>query len=218
MTATREPVSRIERDHPGDHDEVWLEEIRHRAAEQLAAHVPPRYADAYPDNPAVQGWVRTVVAEAVRRQRGALPSIRRGPSLILLGPTGVGKTYQAYGALHAIAESGVQCSWRFITAADLYAQLRPRHGVDAEKMFTSYADVSLLVVDDLGAAKASEWVEEVNYRLINHRYDHILPTLITSNVPAAQLKDHLGERVKSRLTEMADRVLMTGVDRRIRHD
>lgn len=210
-----DPIVLIERDHPAAYDEVWIEEARRQAAERLAEFVPPRYVDAHPDNADVASWVRRVVAATIKGQRGAVPSVRRGPSLVLLGPTGVGKTHQAYGALHALAASGVQCRWTFTTAADLYARLRPRHGVDSEAEFQRYADAPVLVLDDLGAAKDSEWVEEINYRLINHRYEYMLPTLITSNVPVSELGAQLGERVKSRLTEMADRAVMVGDDRRM---
>lgn len=209
-----EPIVRIERDHPGDHDPVWLDEIRQQAAARIADFVPPRYAQARADNAEVCTWVRGVVAHAVHHRRGAVPSVRRGPSLLLLGPTGVGKTHQAYGALHALSESGVQCAWMFTTAADLYARLRPRSGVDAEAEFRRYASANLLVLDDLGAAKGSEWVEEVNYRLINYRYEHMLPTLITTNVRPADLEQEIGKRVASRLLEMADRAAMVGHDRR----
>lgn len=208
------PIVRIERDHPGDHDSVWLDEIRQQAAHRLAESVPPRYAGARPDNAEVCRWVREVVDHAVKTQRGTVPSVRRGPSLLLLGPTGVGKTHQAYGALHAFAESGVQCSWKFTTAADMYAHLRPRSGVDTEAEFGRYALAPLLVIDDLGAAKGSEWVEEVNYRLINFRYEHMLPTLITTNVRPGDLEQEIGKRVASRLLEMADRAAMVGTDRR----
>lgn len=208
------PIALVERDHPGNHDPVWLDEVRRRAAERTAAGIPTRYADANANQPDVCSWVRALVADAATQQRGAVPTVRTGPSLLLLGPTGVGKTHQAYGALHALAASGVQCGWIFTTAADLYARLRPRHGVDSEHEFNRYAATSLLLLDDLGAAKGSEWVEEINYRLINHRYEHMLPTLITSNVPAGELGATLGERVASRLVEMTSRAAMTGDDRR----
>jgi DNA replication protein DnaC len=138
----------------------------------------------------------------------------RGPSLLLLGPTGVGKTHEAFGALRGLAERMSLSTIRAVTAADLYARLRPRAGVDAEAEFERYAAASLLLLDDLGAAKTSEWVEEVNYRLINHRYNEQLATLITSNVPAGHLGAQLGERVASRLTEMCVRVVLKGSDRR----
>jgi DNA replication protein DnaC len=110
--------------------------------------------------------------------------------------------------------SGAACSWKFVTAADLYATLRPRQGHDSETTFRGYADCNLLVLDDLGAAKNSEWVEEINYRLINHRYQEKLPTIITSNLTPKTLSPGLGDRVTSRLHEMTTRVVLEGSDRR----
>ena len=92
--------------------------------------------------------------------------------------------------------------------------MRPRHGVDSETEFRAAADAGLLVLDDLGVSKNSEWVEEVNYRLVNHRYENTLPTLFTSNVRPRDLAEALGERVASRLTEMTGRVILKGADRR----
>jgi len=172
--------------------------------------IPPRYAGATATAPAIVDWVHQL-------RDLALPSghvARTGPSLLVLGPTGVGKTHQAYGALRMLASCGVRGRWVAVPAADLYARLRPRHGVDSEAEFTKIADAPILVVDDLGAAKPSEWTEEINYRLVNHRYEHMLPTIFTSNVPARELGQVLGDRVASRLCEMAVRVVLEGADRR----
>ena len=51
------------------------------------------------------------------------------------------------------------------------------------------------MLDDLGAVKTSEWIEEVNFRLVNHRYERMLPTLFTSNLLPKDLATLLGERV-----------------------
>lgn len=175
--------------------------------------IPAHYRDATLDHPEVAGWVRGLVQGAL--SSGALvPRVVHGSSLLLLGATGTGKTYTAYAAVRALTASGVGCPWDAITAADLYARLRPRHRVDPEAEFEKYLTVGLLVLDDLGAAKGSEWNEEINYRLINHRYEHELPTLITSNVPPKDLANAMGERVASRLREMATRVVLRGEDRR----
>lgn len=189
------------------------------SAERFAAVVPAQYADARVTVPEVARWVAELVAGAQERANPNLgPTLVKGstgPSLLLLGPTGTGKTFEAWGAIRALTESGVRATrWEHTTAADLYARMRPRHGVDAEEVFEVHAHAPVLVLDDIGAAKASEWTEEVNYRLINHRYQHRLPTLITSNIPAAQLREDLGLRVASRLREMAYRVVLAGADRR----
>lgn len=195
------------------YDEHWRLEAIEAGRKSLAERVPAHYRDAVVTVPAVQAWVRELVAHA-RDGARVSAAITRGRSLLLVGPTGTGKTWEAYGAVRALAVSGAWVSWRFLSAADLYARMRPRPGVDAESEFEAHARAGLLVLDDLGAAKSSEWTEEINYRLINHRYENELPTLITSNVPPKQLAEKLGDRVASRLVEMAERVVLSGPDRR----
>jgi DNA replication protein DnaC len=195
-------------------DAHWLDENRDLGQSQCGKRIPAHYADATPDHPDIAQWVRDIVAAAAEQARARNHVVRTGPSLLILGPVGTGKTHQAYGAIRALAHSGVTCSWRVETAADIYAQLRPRPRFDSEQEFRDLASVRLLAIDDLGAAKGSEWTEEVNYRLINHRYEQELPTIITSNLMAKDLSANLGERVTSRLVEMARRVNLVGDDRR----
>lgn len=208
-----DPLVLLERDFDREFDPHWLTENREVGARRWQK-VPAHYANARVTNPQVGEWVRAVVARAVQTSGPVMVAVSTGPSLLLLGPTGTGKTYEAYGALRALAESGVSCSWSCTTAADMYARLRPRHRVDSEAEFERYLNARVLMIDDLGAAKASEFTEEVNYRLINHRYENEMPTLLTSNVLPRDLAASLGERVASRLTEMATRVVLKGEDRR----
>lgn len=172
-----------------------------RVTEVTDRRIPPRYAHAAPTEPAVMAWCDAFAA--------GNPS-----SLLILGATGAGKTYQAYGALRELAARGIATGWVGVTAPDLYAALRPREGIDTEAEFARYAGAELLLLDDLGAAKASEWTEEITYRLIGHRYDAMTPCLITSNVPTDKLRAVLGDRVASRLSEMCQRVVLRGGDRR----
>lgn len=195
-------------------DPHWADEFREQAAKQCERRIPHRFANAVVTVPEVADWVRAVV-DVVRAEKRTAPRIVTGPSLMLVGSTGTGKSYQCWGAVRALSMSGAGFSWLFTTAADLYGALRPRPRVDSEEEFERFARAGLLVLDDFGAAKTSEWNEEVNYRLINHRYERELPTLITSNVPPKELPSALGERVASRVAEMAQRVVLRGGDRRI---
>lgn len=206
----------------------FLAERRLVRVRALEKQTPARYKDAVAQDPGVIAWADRVVKShhetgeerpAPRVVEGwgptkPLPATLTGPSLLLLGPTGTGKTHQAFGALKRIAENGCHAALKVATAADFYAQLRPRHGVDTEEEFERFAWTSVLFLDDLGAAKTSEWVEEINYRLINHRYNHELVTLFTSNVPPRSLGEQLGDRVASRLAEMCTNVALKGADRR----
>jgi DNA replication protein DnaC len=203
----------VDRDFPNPERDPYYVRENIAVGETRVLKIPEWYRDAVVTEPGVIDWIREVVAVATGG-RTSQPVVVTGPSLLLIGPTGTGKTHQAAGALRALSLSGVSCRWVFATAADIYAELRPRPRVDSEREFKRYAEAGLLVVDDLGAAKGSEWTEEVNYRLINHRYSHKLPTLITSNVPPKELGTALGERVASRLIEMTTRVVLKGSDRR----
>jgi DNA replication protein DnaC len=175
---------------------------------------PPRYRRSEATHPDVAAWAQQA-AEWDPRQ---LPTTR---SLLITGPTGTGKTYQAFGALRLIAENhgdGFECI--AITSADLYGSLRPTGGMgDTEARMRKLCEVRFLLVDDLGTAKTSEFTEEVTYRLINYRYNHCLPTIFTSNLPpqfdnGPDLVKNLGERSASRLAEMVTTVVINGTDRR----
>ncbi|MBN9739537.1 ATP-binding protein [Amycolatopsis sp. A1MSW2902] len=196
-------------------DSAWTDDNRAHGTDTLA-RVPHRYADATADHPEVRDWCEQLLAEAARTARTGNPVIKRGPSLAILGSVGTGKTHQAYGAVRDLATSGAQLRWEVVTAADLYAQLRPSSGVHGEAAFRRFAYAPLLVLDDIGAAKASEWVEEINYRIINHRYENRLATVITTNLAPRDLAAGLGERVASRIVEMCTRVVLDGPDRRRR--
>ncbi|MFJ2626873.1 ATP-binding protein [Streptomyces sp. NPDC087532] len=183
------------------------------ALQAAQARIPARYRAAVADHPAVAAWVREV-AEGGRPGPEGAPGLAEGRSLLIVGTTGTGKTHQAYGAVRSLLIAGVRLRWKAITAADLYAELRPRPGHDGERELMDLARCPLLIIDDLGAAKSSEWTEEISMRLINRRYNVMLPTLITTNLGMADLRAHIGDRVASRLTEMTDRVILDGPDRR----
>ncbi|MEE1763607.1 ATP-binding protein [Streptomyces sp. SP18BB07] len=180
----------------------------------LLTAMPPRYQGAVADHPQVLAWAKDVAQQAVAPSLGARRQVTTGPSLLMAGVVGAGKTHQAYGAVRQLVQTGVGVRWRATTAADLYADLRPRPGVDSERELAAVSRCPLLIIDDLGAAKASEWVEEVTYRLINRRYNHMLPTLITTNLAIKDLRAYLGDRVTSRLAQMTTRVEFEPVDRR----
>ena len=185
---------------PAEYDVSTREGFLRRAIDVTDRRIPPRFRRAMADDPEVVAWCDGF-GDATR-------------SLLIVGRTGVGKTYQSFGALRYLAAHGTSVDWEAATAPDLYARLRPREGVDTEAEFARFATAQLLVLDDLGAAKTSEWTEEVTYRLINHRYDAMSPCLITSNVPVDELRTALGDRVASRLVEMCQRVHLRGSDRR----
>ena len=94
---------------------------------------------------------------------------------------------------------------------DLLDDLRP--GDFSRQRVRDCQKASLLVIDDIGAEKASEWTAERLYTIIDHRYANCLPLIVTSNLPPSKLAEQTGERSASRLAEMCEVVAMTGTDR-----
>ncbi|MFE4633111.1 ATP-binding protein [Streptomyces sp. NPDC056773] len=204
-------------DHPegsAPGDPSWHRQARAEyALSRWSAAAPLRFREARATLPAVVAWA----------ERAAVDPASAG-ALLLTGPTGTGKTFEAYGALRHIAASGPD---RFemiaLTSADMYGTLRPSKTVGAsEHELRRLCRVPFLLLDDFGTAKASEWTEEVTFRLLNWRYNECLPTVMTSNLPARDdqggpdLTTFVGDRVASRLAEMATLVPVVGDDRRRR--
>lgn len=178
----------------------WQARIRNAECEE---RFPLRFKSATADHPEVLKWLANWSS-----------SDAECPSLLLAGTVGVGKTWQAYGALRAAVTGARPTTWIAVTSADLYASLRPRTGHDTEAELERYRSAGLLMIDDLGAAKASEWVEETTYRVLNGRYEDMRPSIFTTNLPIPKLRDAIGDRIASRLAETCQRVVMEGGDRR----
>jgi len=76
-------------------------------------------------------------------------------------------------------------------------------------------EVEILIIDDIGAEKASDWVAETLYHLINTRYENLKTTIFTSNLNLSELSDKIGDRIVSRIAEMCEVFKLEGKDRRL---
>jgi DNA replication protein DnaC len=187
-----------------DVDEV-AELNRMHAVAFHVSNTPLHFAGVNTDNPGVRGWADAYLRDPVGT-----------PWLLLLGGTGTGKTHQAYGALRHMAMSGrPPIARRAVNAADLYAALRPSGSDDPEAEFAAYAGCPLLLLDDLGATRRTDFTEEITYRLIDHRYSNCLGAIITSNVEPDKFSKRFGDRVTSRLIEKCRLIDLGLEDRRI---
>lgn len=136
-------------------------------------------------------------------------------SLYLTGPAGTGKTHAAAAtALDALLANSRAVQWINVPSllASLRASFNTGEAMPTPAEMVRYSD--LVVLDDLGAERPTEWAREVLYALINEIYEREVRVIITSNVPPAKLKDALGDRVVSRLAETCTVVTFTGPDRR----
>lgn len=134
--------------------------------------------------------------------------------ILLAGPTGTGKTFQAWAwwqrwAL-ATGVYGFQPA-RFYNEADLMELIRRTY--DGEPFGLPASE--LVVIDDVGTARATEWVAEQFHRIIDQRYRDCLPLVVTTNLVGKEFRDRVGDRLASRLVEMCEVVKLGGGDLRL---
>jgi len=203
-----------------------------------AAHIPPRYEHCElanfqynPDDAKQKSIIeaRTFAGRFVEDY----PVEKTG--LLFVGSVGVGKTHLAVGILKdLIREKGIHCL--FCDYRELLKSIQNSYNpqVQATEMeiLQPVFDAEVLVLDELGAARSTEWVSDtVNY-ILNSRYNNNKTTIITTNFPdgpealrslseterAARretLGDRIGGRMWSRLHEMCKTVEIEGSDFRL---
>lgn len=208
-------------------DEIRAEENRKREAERAMrlfgrAQVPSRFAgctlSSFPVTEAskaslarLKEWLTTPDVDADDTVWNAWID-RNKESLFLYGSYGVGKTGLAVGILRSkIADEG---GGLFFTVPTLLDHIRrtyaPNPVADEHEIIQTVKNAPLLVLDDLGAERVTEWVREKLFTIINHRHDENLPTIFTSNLDIAELGQHIGERTTWRIVEMATLIHIEG--------
>lgn len=180
---------------------------------QLLADIPPRRRDNSLDSYPYQRLPGFLRAKLFLAEWDG----KRG--LVLKGGFGTGKTGILVGMLSEIAQQWARDAanthrMRFLTCPDLMGFLRDGFDHDNKE---SYSDrlfrlrtVRLLAIDDLGAERATDWVREQLFEIINHRYEHRLPTFITTNYGLDELGDRIEPRVLERILEEAEVIDVDG--------
>ena len=154
--------------------------------------------------------------------------------LLLIGPIGVGKTHLAVGIMQELIRSkGLPCL--FCDYRELLKQIQNSYNPTVQttelEILRPVFESEILVLDELGAVKPTEWVWDTVSHILNTRYNDKRTTIITTNFsdqPAGHvsgprgaareetLGDRIGERMRSRLHEMCRVVQMDGSDFRQR--
>ena len=184
------------------------------------ARIPPRFSRAELDTFEHDMDTQRAAWRKATAFVDAFPVVERG--LLLYGPHGVGKTHLAIGILKAcIRAKGARAF--FFETRELLRLVRDTYNRSVEEtemeVLAPLLGADLLVLDDLGAERTSEWVQETLGLVVNTRYNAKRPTIFTSNLvdtpdntDPRSFTFQLGARTRSRLIEMCDWVEIQGAD------
>lgn len=147
------------------------------------------------------------------------PAIERG--LLFMGTVGVGKTHLAVSILKGLTERGFTCI--FYEFGALLKEIQDSYNSHTQtselKVLTPILEAEVLVLDEIGASKPTEWVRDTMAHIINTRYNDKKLTIFTTNYLDERrnereetLEDRIGVRLRSRLFEMCRTVPIAGED------
>lgn len=193
-----------------------------------AARIPRRYEECSLANyqPAANNGSQLRAFNYAYRLVREYPSIDRG--LLFMGTCGVGKTHLSVAILRELIEKkGVSCL--FYEFGSLLKEIQNSYNPVSQtselKVLTPVIEAEVLVLDELGATKPTDWVRDMMMQIINTRYNDRRLTIFTTNyrdergqASEETLEDRIGIRLRSRLYEMCRTVVIDGEDYRRRFD
>ena len=201
------------------------------------AGIPPLYEEASFENFSLQRNnppVHKILFKAFNDANSfadQFPFQTKKGGLLFIGGNGSGKTHLATAVLRELIRKGFQGV--FFSYQHLLEKIRsgydPTSGASAREAYQAALDCEVLLLDDLGAHRVTDWVEDTINSIVTHRANHRLPVIATTNcrdesvdgtmpsATAAQitrgpyLSERIGMRARSRLSEMCQVISTRGV-------
>ena len=179
-------------------DKKRKEEFEHTIKTRISNTIPNKYIPIETDNQELFG--------------------KKYESIFISGKPGSGKTVFACSLAKKYIREGEKVN--FINFPAFIMKLQCAYRNDQENPYEMAEGAAkfygVLVIDDLGAEKLTDFVRQIIYFIINEREQRCLTTIITSNFSLGDLDRHIDSRISSRIVGMCRVVKMDGVDRRIK--
>ena len=216
---------RVERD--GVSGVVRCDCIKSSRVDRLLANanIPLRYEHCELDN--FDRWNQTTEIARIQSEKFVSEYPMAQPfGLLFMGPQGVGKTHLSVGIIKKlIRQKSIPCL--FCTFPELLKEIQdswnPVSQSSEMSLLAPILSTEVLVLDELGAQKPSDWVRDQVAYILNYRYNENKVTIVTTNfLDHPEVKEdktrpdslavRIGERIRSRLFEMCKTIKMDGKD------
>ena len=181
--------------------------------------IPKRYTDCHFHSYRVMNPSQERAFRFASKLAMDYPAVERG--LLFMGTVGVGKTHLAVSILKGLTERGFSCL--FFEFGALLKSIQDSYNTVSQtsemKVLQPIFDTEVLVLDEIGASKPTDWVRDTMANIINTRYNDKKLTIFTTNYLDERraekdetLEDRIGVRLRSRLFEMCKTVSLSGED------
>lgn len=170
----------------------------------IGAGITPRFAAATFDSYRAETDPQRKALAKCRAYAEQFPAnFRAGRSLLLTGNVGCGKTHLASAIIRTVVAD--RCRALIIPAGDIVsiarASMVPDSGYTDRDVAVHLGALDLLVIDEVGAQKGSEYELGLLHSIIDRRYQAVLPTVMISNLSTDGLKSYIGDRALDRLRQ-----------------